>query len=95
MIKALYPFNIVISINLLLVIVCALICIAFFTIAERKIMASIQRRKGPNVIGLFGLLQPIADGFKLLIKEIVIPLKSSWKLFLISPLLVLSLSFLT
>lgn len=90
-----YKFNWIFLINLILIIICSLICIAFFTIAERKIMASIQRRKGPNVVGLFGLLQPIADGLKLLIKEIIIPLKSSWKLFLIAPLLVLSLSFLT
>lgn len=85
--------NYIIIINLLVIIICALVCIAFFTIAERKVMAAIQRRKGPNVVGIFGTLQPLADGLKLLIKEIVIPLKSNWKLFLVSPLLVLSLSF--
>ena len=46
-----------------------LIGVAFLTLAERKVMASMQRRKGPNVVGLFGIFQPIADGLKLLVKE--------------------------
>ena len=56
---------IIIILNLLPLI----ISIAFFTIAERKIMASIQRRRGPNITGYWGLLQPFADGVKLLIKK--------------------------
>lgn len=52
-------------------------------------MASVQRRKGPNVTGLFGFLQPFADGFKLLIKEIIIPSNSNIFLFLISPIFTL------
>jgi len=51
--------------------------IAYFTLMERKIMASIQRRKGPNVNGFHGLLQPLADGLKLLLKEIVVPSRSN------------------
>ena len=46
-----------------------LVSVAYMTLAERKIMASMQRRKGPNVVGLFGLLQPLADGLKRFIKE--------------------------
>jgi len=62
-------------------IVPVLVTVAYYTLGERKLMASIQRRKGPNVVGFIGLLQPLADGLKLLIKEIVIPRKSNIKLF--------------
>ena len=55
---------------ILIKIVCLLISIAYYTLAERKIMAAIQRRRGPNVVGIWGLLQPLADGLKLLTKEI-------------------------
>lgn len=71
-------------------LITCLLSIAFFTIAERKLMASIQRRKGPNVTGVWGLLQAFADGLKLLLKEIIIPTKSNWVLFLLSPMLSLS-----
>ena len=50
--------------------------IAFFTLMERKFMSSIQRRKGPNTTGMFGLLQPIADALKLLLKESTYPSNS-------------------
>jgi len=72
-------------IEILLTIICALLAIAFFTIAERKLMASIQRRKGPNVTGFWGTLQAIADGLKLLFKEIVIPIRANWIFFLLAP----------
>lgn len=71
-----------------------LIAVAFFTIAERKIMGSIQIRKGPNVTGFIGLLQPIADGLKLFIKENIVPNSSNEFIFLIAPLLALILSFI-
>jgi len=74
----------------LVTLITCLLSIAFFTIAERKLMASIQRRKGPNVTGVWGLLQAFADGLKLLLKEIIIPTKSNWVLFLLSPMLSLS-----
>jgi NADH:ubiquinone oxidoreductase subunit H len=57
--------------ELLVVIVPLLISVAYFTLAERKIMGAMQRRKGPNVIGVFGLLQPLADGLKLFAKETI------------------------
>ena len=71
-----------------------LIAVAYFTLAERKIMASIQRRKGPNVIGFLGLLQPLADGLKLLMKETIVPSNSNFFLFLLSPILAFSLSLI-
>ena len=61
----------------ILTIVSSLLAIAFFTIAERKLLASIQRRKGPNITGFWGTLQAFADGLKLLFKEIIIPVRSN------------------
>jgi NADH-quinone oxidoreductase subunit H len=71
-----------------------LIVVAFFTLAERKIMASIQRRKGPSIVGIWGFLQPFADGLKLVVKELIIPIKSNNFLFVFSPVLTLFLSFI-
>lgn len=71
-----------------------LIVIALFTLAERKVMASIQRRKGPNVVGIWGFLQPFADGLKLVVKEIIIPSRANKALFIFSPCFTLFLSFI-
>jgi NADH-quinone oxidoreductase subunit H len=84
--------NIIIS---LLLIVPIILSVAFFTLAERKILASIHRREGPNIIGLWGLLQPFADAVKLLLKEFIIPFKSYSFLFILAPFLGLFLSFVT
>jgi NADH-ubiquinone oxidoreductase chain 1 len=77
--------------EIILTVLCALLSIAFFTIAERKLMASIQRRKGPNVTGFWGTLQAIADGMKLIFKEIVIPIRANWVLFLLAPSITLTI----
>jgi NADH-quinone oxidoreductase subunit H len=77
----------------LLTLVPLLIVVAFFTLAERKAMASIQRRRGPNVVGIFGFLQPFADAVKLVVKEIILPNKANKFLFIFSPCLTLFLSF--
>lgn len=69
-----------------------LIGVAFLTLAERKVMASMQRRKGPNVVGIFGIFQPIADGLKLLIKEPVLPSSANLVIFLFAPVLTFLLS---
>lgn len=74
-----------ICIKILCVILPVLIGLAFFTSLERKLMGSIQRRRGPNVIGFVGLLQPFADGLKLFVKEIILPSNSNQILFLAAP----------
>jgi NADH-quinone oxidoreductase subunit H len=79
----------------ILKIVLLLISIAYYTLAERKIMAAAQRRKGPNIVGIFGLLQPLADGLKLLTKELLIPSTSNSNIFLFAPLLILVLSLVS
>jgi len=80
--------------KILAIVVPLLISVAYFTIAERKLMGSIQRRRGPNVIGFLGLLQPLADGLKLFVKETVFPSNSNLYVFLLSPLLSFILSLI-
>jgi NADH:ubiquinone oxidoreductase subunit H len=74
-------------INILIIIVPLLIAVAFLTLAERKILGSIQLRKGPNVVGLYGLLQPIADGIKLFSKETILPTHANITIFILGPIL--------
>ena len=76
----------------LLCIICVLIAVAYFTLLDRKVMAAMQRRRGPNVVGFLGLLQPLADGLKLLLKEGIIPFQSNNILFIFAPILTFSLS---
>ena len=64
-----------------------LIAIAYLTLAERKIMGSMQQRFGPNSVGFLGLMQPMADGLKLLLKESVIPSNSNTFSFVFAPIL--------
>ena len=78
----------------LVVIIFNLLSIAVTTLLERKAMSSIQRRRGPNIVGFFGLLQPLADGLKLLLKEIIIPSNSNVFIFLFSSILTLFCSLL-
>ena len=80
--------------ELLFVIIPLLVSVAYFTLAERKIMGAIQRRRGPNVIGLFGLLQPLADGLKLFTKETILPTTANINIFLLAPVLSFLLSLL-
>jgi NADH:ubiquinone oxidoreductase subunit H len=75
-------------IDFLINLIPLLLSAAFLTLMERKLLALYQKRRGPNVVGLYGLLQPIADGIKLLLKELVIPSSSNKILFMLSPLIV-------
>nr|Q94VF8.1 RecName: Full=NADH-ubiquinone oxidoreductase chain 1; AltName: Full=NADH dehydrogenase subunit 1 [Varanus jobiensis]AAL10073.1 NADH dehydrogenase subunit 1 [Varanus jobiensis] len=81
-------------INPLTYIVPILIAVAFLTLTERKILGYMQLRKGPNITGPYGLLQPIADGLKLFIKEPVRPLNTSPILLILSPVLALTMAML-
>lgn len=73
-----------------------LISVAYVTLAERKIMGAVQRRKGPTKVGYLGLLQPIADGVKLVIKETIIPQQTQYKqVFILAPVATLAIHFIT
>ena len=86
--------SIITLIKILILVVLLLISVAYFTLAERKLLAVIQRRRGPNVIGVYGLLQPLSDGLKLLVKEIILPSNSNQTLFIIAPMLTFIVSLL-
>jgi NADH-quinone oxidoreductase subunit H len=87
-------FFLEILISFLVIVVPILIGIAYLTLAERKIMGTMQQRYGPNVVGFLGLLQPMADGLKLLLKESVIPTNSNTFSFIFAPILTFFLSLL-
>lgn len=90
----LYIPTLISIIEVLLVIVPALLSVAYVTVAERKTMASMQRRLGPNAVGYYGLLQAFADALKLLLKEYVAPTQANIILFFLGPVITLVFALL-
>jgi NADH-ubiquinone oxidoreductase chain 1 len=90
----LYSETIISLLKIILFILPVLLVVAFVTIAERKTMASMQRRLGPNIVGYYGVLQPFADALKLLIKEYIAPTQANIILFFTGPLITLIFSLL-
>ena len=80
--------------KILLIVIPLMALIAYLTYFERKVIGAIQLRKGPNVVGPFGLFQPIADGIKLLTKETIFPRNSNKIIFIISPILTFTLALI-
>ena len=80
--------------QILAIIVPLLLSVAYLTYAERKVIAAMQLRKGPNVVGPFGLLQPIADGIKLLFKETILPAGANRVVFMLAPMLMFVLALI-
>ena len=78
----------------LAILVPVLISVAYLTLAERKVMAAMQMRVGPNVVGPFGLMQPFADALKMLMKETIIPTGANRILFIVAPLLTMTLAMI-
>ena len=79
--------TLILIIQYLFIILPVLIGVAYMTLVEREILGSIQRRKGPNVVGVSGFLQPLADGLKLMIKEIILPNNVNTFLFILAPVI--------
>jgi NADH-quinone oxidoreductase subunit H len=79
-------------ISFLVIVLPILISVAYLTLAERKIMGAMQQRLGPSVVGFFGILQPLADGLKLLLKESVIPVNANTWAFVFAPIMTLFLN---
>jgi NADH-quinone oxidoreductase subunit H len=90
------PLNIKYYLTLFLVslitVLMIVIAVAFFTLLERKILGAIQRRRGPNFVGFWGLLQAFADAFKLLFKELSVLSGANFFFFFFSPIMLLTLS---
>lgn len=83
-----------IILKIVAIILPLLLAVAYLTLVERKVIAAMQLRKGPNVTGPFGLLQPLADGMKLMFKELILPTKANKVIFILAPMVTFSLSLI-
>jgi len=81
-----------IILSYLSLVVPLLLSIAYFTLYERHILAALQRRQGPNVVGFYGIFQPLADGLKLFVKESILPKSANAFIFLFSPIFTFGLA---
>jgi NADH-ubiquinone oxidoreductase chain 1 len=81
-------------IEIIIVIVPILLSVAFITVIERKVIASMQRRIGPNIVGVYGILQPFADALKLIVKETIVPTLSNRVLLYLAPIVTITFSLL-
>lgn len=84
----------IIVLKVIFIVLPLIVCVAYLTLAERRVIGFMQLRRGPNVAGPFGLLQPIADAIKLIFKEIVVPAPSDKILFILAPLITFTLSLI-
>nr|YP_010593741.1 NADH dehydrogenase subunit 1 [Dendrobathypathes boutillieri]QJS34496.1 NADH dehydrogenase subunit 1 [Dendrobathypathes sp. n. NB-2020]WAJ54417.1 NADH dehydrogenase subunit 1 [Parantipathes sp. USNM 1404491]WAJ54430.1 NADH dehydrogenase subunit 1 [Lillipathes sp. USNM 1457355]WRM53897.1 NADH dehydrogenase subunit 1 [Myriopathidae sp.]WAJ54443.1 NADH dehydrogenase subunit 1 [Dendrobathypathes boutillieri] len=82
------------SLKILVIVVPLLIAVAYLTLAERKVLGYMQARKGPNVVGVYGLLQPLADGVKLFTKEMVVPHHANLFIYIVAPILSFTLALI-
>jgi NADH-quinone oxidoreductase subunit H len=87
-----FPIVFFIVLKILMITIPLVLSVAYLTYAERKVIAAMQMRRGPNVVGPFGLLQPIADAVKLMFKEIIVPDRSNKILFIMAPMITFILS---
>ena len=87
-------FFLILLLKVLSIIIPLLLSVAYFTLIERKVLAVLQRRRGPNAIGAYGMLQPLSDGLKLFVKEALIPSNANKFLFSLGPIIAFSISLL-